>query len=177
MKKKFKTLTVIAAAFIMVFVLVGCGGAVNSVKGENFDCGNFEVFVPEGWQAYHGTDVFEEYEEGYDPNVVNIGKGVESELELFSKPMINITYSAGEKELIIPSKEIYEDGKDLEEFTTGEYTWNGFTATSLGYPIAVLFTEKGDMQIQANITLENGDMKVSLEDADVLAILERIKGK
>lgn len=175
MKKKFKILTVTVTVLMMLFVLAGCGGS--SVKGETFDCGNFEVFVPEGWYAYHGPDIFDEYEEGYDPNVVNIGKDAKDEVELFSKPMFNITYSNGEKNLIIPSKDIYKDGKDLEEITTGDYTWKGFTATSLGYPIAVLYTESGDMQIQANLTLENGDMKVSLEDADVLAILEGIKTK
>ena len=45
------------------------------------------------------------------------------------------------------------------------------------YPIAVLFTEDDDEQIQVAVTLENGDEKISLEDADVLAILEGIKVK
>ena len=160
----------------MLFVLVGCGDSMQSVKGETFDGGNIEVFVPEGWKAYHGPDVFGDYEEGYDPNVVNIGKGVENELELFSKPMVNIHYS-GDKSLIMPSKEMYEDGKDIADIKTGDYTWKGFTGVSMGYPIAILFTEFNDNQIQASITLENGDIKISLEDADVLALLEGIKIK
>lgn len=41
----------------------------------------------------------------------------------------------------------------------------------------MLFTEDGDEQIQVAVTLENGDEKISLEDADVLAILEGIKVK
>lgn len=42
---------------------------------------------------------------------------------------------------------------------------------------ARLFTEDGDEQIRVSITLENGDEKISLEDADVQAILEGIKVK
>ena len=38
-------------------------------------------------------------------------------------------------------------------------------------------TEFDDKQIQVSITLENGDSKISLEDEDVLAILEGIKIK
>ena len=63
------------------------------------------------------------------------------------------------------------------DIKTEDYTWEGFTAKSLGYPIAILFTEVGDKQIQVSITLENGDQKITLEDDDVLAILEGIKIK
>ena len=72
----------------------------------------------------------------------------------------------------MPSKELYKDGKDIEDIKTSDHTWRGYTATSVGYPIAVLFTEDGDEQIQVAVTLENGDEKISLEDADVLAILK-----
>ena len=110
-------------------------------------------------------------------NTVSIGKGAESELDLFNKPMVHITYSGKDRTLSMPSKELYKDGKDIEDIKTSDHTWRGYTATSVGYPIAVLFTEDGDEQIQVAVTLENGDEKISLEDADVLAILEGIKVK
>ena len=176
MRNKFKMMTVAITIFMMITALAGCGTSSKSVKGESFDGGNIEVFVPEGWKAFHDPDTFDDYEEGYDPNIVNIGKGVELEVELFSKPMVNIHYS-GEKSLIMPTKEIYEDGKDLEDIKNGDYTWKGFRGLSIGYPIAILFTEFDDKQIQVSITLENGDSKISLEDEDVLAILEGIKIK
>lgn len=174
MKKKFRVITAVVIAFTMIFVSVSCG---SSIKGETFDGGNIEVFVPEGWKAYHGADPFDSYEEGYNPNEVNIGKGVENELQLFGKPMLNIVYSGKDRTLYMPTKDIYENGKDLKDITTGEYTWKAFTAESLGYPIAVLFTEVGDEQLQVSLTLENNGEKISLEDEDVLAILERIKIK
>ena len=90
---------------------------------------------------------------------------------------MHITYSGKNRTLSMPSKELYKDGKDIEDIRTDAHTWRGYTATSVGYPIAVLFTEDGDEQIQVAVTLENGDEKISLEDADVLAILEGIKVK
>ncbi len=177
MRSKIRILTVLVTACMMMFLFAGCGNSAKSVKGETFDGGNIEVFVPDGWKAFHGPDTFGDYEEGYNPNSVNIGKGVEEELELFSKPMVQVTYSGKGKTLTMPSKDLYEDGKDIEDIKTEEHTWKGYTATSIGYPIAVLFTEDGDEQIQVSITLENGDEKISLEDADVQAILEGIKVK
>lgn len=176
MKNKVSIPIVLVVTLMMLFVFTGCEDSAESVKGETFDGGNIEVFVPEGWKAFHGADVFGDYEEGYNPNTVNIGKGVEDELDLFIKPMVGVTYS-GKKTLIEPSKEFYENGKDIDDIKTGDYIWKGFTADSLGYPIAILFTEVDDKQIQVSVTLENGDEKINLEDADVLAILKGIKIK
>lgn len=177
MRSKIRTPIVLIAIFMMISVFAGCGDSAKYVKGETFDGGNIEVFVPEGWKAFHGADTFGDYEEGYNPNVVSVGKGVEDELELLSKPMVHITYSGEDRTLTMPSKDLYQDGKDIRDIKTDEHTWKGYTATSIGYPIAVLFTEDGDEQIQVTVTLENGDEKISLEDADVQAILEGIKVK
>ena len=175
-----KRIWMVIMTMILSIGLVACGGSGGSggsVKGTTFDNTLFDVFVPDGWMAFHGVDIFDDYEEGYDPHVVNIGKGVKDESEIFSKPMVNISYSGEDFPLMIPTKDIYDEGKDIKDIETGEYTWKGFTAESLGYPIAVLYTEFDDKEIVVNITLENGDSKISLEDADVLAILEGINPK
>lgn len=76
--------------------------------------------------------------------------------------------------MMTPMKELYEETADLEPITIGNYTWNGFTGESIGTPIAILWTgEEGAGQIQLTICLENGD-KISLEDADVQAIIASI---
>ena len=174
MKNKLKLVVIFVALFSMIFAFSSCGAPV---KGEVFDGGNIEVFVPEGWKAFHGADVFGDYEEGYNPNVVSIGKGVEDEFELYSKPMVHITYSGKDRTLNMPPKELYENSKDIKDIKTDQYTWKGYTAISMGYPIAVLFTEFGNEQIQVSVTMENGDMKIDLNDADFKAILEGIKVK
>ena len=171
MKNKVGVLAALIVVFTMIFVFAGCADSAKSVKGESFDGGNIEVFVPEG------PDTFGDYEEGYDPNVVSIGKGAESDFDLFNKPMVHITYSGKDRTLTMPPKELYQDSQDIKDIKTDNHIWKGYTATSIGYPIAVLFTEYGDEQIQVSLTLENGEEKISLEDADVIAILEGIKVK
>lgn len=49
MRNKFKMMTVAITIFMMITALAGCGTSSKSVKGESFDGGNIEVFVPEGW--------------------------------------------------------------------------------------------------------------------------------
>ena len=177
MKNKVSVLAALIVVFTMIFVFAGCADSAKSVKGESFDGGNIEVFVPEGWKAFHGPDTFGDYEEGYDPNVVSIGKGAESDFDLFNTPMVHITYSGKDRTLSMPPKELYQNSQDIKDIKTDNHIWKGYTATSIGYPIAVLFTEDGDEQIQVSLTLENGDEKISLEGADVIAILEGIKVK
>lgn len=176
MKNKFRMTVVMMIAFMMVFTVTGCGNSGGKVKGETFDGGNIEVFVPEGWAAYHGPDIFDDYEEGYNPNVVYLGKGSKSDADLFNVPMVNITYSA-DKSMVTPTKDYYEEAKDIKDIETDEYTWKGFTAVSMGYPVAILFAEKGDVQIQVNVSLEGDEDKVTVEDADFIAILNGIKAK
>lgn len=124
--------------------------------------------------GFHGVDLFDEYEEGYDPNVIQIYKGAKSEWDQFSTPYVMISYYGPDNPMFEPSKDFYEEGADLEPVTLGDYTWKGFTAKSLDTPIAILWTgEEGSDQLQLTICLENGS-KISLEDADVQAIIASI---
>lgn len=174
-----KNIVSILVAVLLTAILAGCSGGSSvtdpaDITGETFDGGNVSALVPDGWMGFHGTDYFDEYEEGYDPNVIQIAKGAKTEWDLLSKPYVMVTYFSPDNPMYEPSKDYYEEGADLEPFTTGSYTWKGFTAKSLDTPIAILWTgEEGSDQIQVMICLENGD-KISLEDADVQAILASI---
>ena len=133
--------------------LAGCSGgpAVTDpadITGETFGDGNISALVPDGWMGFHGTDYFEEYEEGYDPNVIQIAKGAKSEWDLLSTPYVMISYFGPDNPMMEPMKELYEESADIEPVTIGDYT-------------------------QVMICLENGD-KISLEDADVQAIIASI---
>ena len=171
-------------AFLLTIVLLtatfaGCSGGSAptdpaDVKGKTFGDGNISALVPDGWMGFHGVDYFDEYEEGYDPNVIQICKGAKTEWDLLSKPYVMVTYFSPDNPMYEPSKDYYEEGADLEPFTTGSYTWKGFTAKSLDTPIAILWTgEEGADQLQLMICLENKD-KISLDDVDVQAILTSI---
>ena len=140
---------------LLTAILAGCSGGSSAtdpadIKGETFDGGNISALVPDGWMGFHGMDYFDEYEEGM------------------------MTYFSPDNPMYEPSKDYYEEGADLEPITLGSYTWKGFTAKSLDTPIAILWTgEEGEGQIQLMICLENGD-KISLDDADVQAIIASI---
>ena len=190
-----KNIVFLFTTVLLVAILVGCSGGSSAtdpadIKGETFDGGNVSALVPDGWMGFHGVDFFDEYEEGYDPNVIQIYKGAKSEWDQFSTPYVMISYYGPDNPMSTPyvmisyygpdnpmyepSKDYYEEGADLEPFTTGSYTWKGFTAKSLDTPIAMLWTgEYGEGQIQLMICLENGE-KISLDDVDVQAILASI---
>ena len=174
-----KNIVSILVAVLLTAILAGCSGgpAVTDpadITGETFDGGNVSALVPDGWMGFHGTDFFDEYEEGYDPNVIQIYKGAKSEWDQFSTPYVMISYYGPDNPMFEPSKDNYDEGADLEPITLGDYTWKGFTAKSLDTPIAMLWTgEYGEGQIQLMICLENGE-KISLDDVDVQAIIASI---
>ena len=65
-----KNIVSILVAVLFTAILVGCSGGSSAtdpadIKGETFDGGNVSALVPDGWMGFHGTDYFDEYEEGY----------------------------------------------------------------------------------------------------------------
>lgn len=184
-----KKLIALLLVVLMVLSLVACGGedkpeggktdeggnAVAEVKGEVYDTGIFKTLIPEGWKAFPVSDMFSEEENATDPEKLQIIKGGETEWDLFSKPYVAINIFPNNS-LLTPSKDWYDNAADLEPLAIGGYTWNGFTAESAGVPMAMLWTEdaKGN-DIQVTVMLKTTDGEVTLEDADVRAIIESIQ--
>jgi hypothetical protein len=183
-----KGLFLVLVAIFAIAVFAGCAGGeseaaspagrngeAEEVTEEIFDGGNLSVIVPKGWAAFHGPDIFEEYEEGYDPNVVQICKGGKSEVDLFTNPYIQIKYYGSDVEMWgTPSKDFYEETRDIEPMKLGNYTWEGFTGKSMDLPLALLWTEDGDDQFQVTVWQEVGGEKIGLGDADVQVILSNM---
>lgn len=178
MMKKYRGLA-LSLVLIMGLGFAACGekppASADEVKGEIYDTGVFTVMVPEGWLAVPGSDLFDEYEGDSDPTTVGIYKGAKNELDAYSTPGVTIIWNDPDKELIDPSL-LYDNVEKLDPVTTGSYTWDAFQGESIGSPIAVLTTESPAV-LQANLYLENGGKKISLEDAEVQAILGSITVK
>ena len=182
-----KKLTAVFLALVMVLSLAACtavqnllpgksdgGDTTAQVSGETFDAGRISVLVPSGWNAIPQHDVFSD-----DPNtmltdVINVCKGGSAPEDLFSKPYIRFDFGGKDKTLYMADKDFYEDVVDLEPLTTGDHTWNGYSCNNYGTPLTVLFCEEGEIQYQASVFTETSGGKISLEDADVLAILASI---
>ncbi len=176
-----KKILVLMLVIIMSLTLfVGCGddssnNGDGTIKGETYNAGNVSALVPNGWKAFPVTDPFADDPTTIDPDALRICKGGETETDIFSKPYLQINYYGEDMIFIAPSKDFYDNAVDLTPFTLGELTWNGYTADSMGYPIAVIWAEKGEVQYQVNCFLGTSGGTISLEDADVKAIIESIK--
>ena len=173
-------------AFMMAMVLclsmlAACGGsegeaADGEIKGDVFDAGNVSALVPKGWKAFPVTDAWAEEEGAMDPNQVSICKDGDSEWDLFSKPYISVIYYGADEELYPPDSSWYDNPVDIEDIKLSNLTWEGYTADSFGVPMAILWADDGaGNEYQANIVLKTDEGEISLDDADVLAILESVK--
>ena len=190
-----KTLTLLLVLCLLAAVFAGCGKEEPSLQetlqqtneneqspaavpetpetesggGELYDAGNVTVLVPAGWKAFPETDVFAEEEGTMNPDVLNVSKGAETDMDLFTKPYVRINYFGPSVQMGKPDASWYEDVKDVAPFTAGEHQWYGFTCDSLGSDLAILWC-----QYQASIFLGTGSEAISHEDADVQAILASV---
>lgn len=154
----------------------GAGGAEEGIKGEVYDTGSMSVLVPEGWLAIPVMDMWAEEADAKDPFQLQICKGAESEWDILTCPYLQIIYYDAGTDMMKPTKDWYGDAADLEPIVIGETTWEGFTGTSMDKPLTVLFTgEAGGDQYQVTMWTEGSEESISVEDAEVLAILESIK--
>lgn len=177
---KKKTLLMLVLAVAMVFSLAACGGGGggnDEVKGETFDVGNFTVLVPEGWEAVPVDDVWNDDPAVTNPDNVNIYKVTGDTLDQWNDPAVNVVTGSVGSNSLEGMKNFYDDVKDLDEQKIGNLTWNGFTGSSMGYNLAMLWAEDGDNYFQVTIwmNMSNGELKV--EDADVQAILGSVAHK
>lgn len=174
-----KLLVFTVAIMLVMAVFAGCSGGAGTsgdpadIKGEIFEGGEVSALVPEGWIGFHGADYWEEYEEGYDPTVIQIVKDGETEFDMFTHPYLQISYFPADYELY-DSRDVYENVEDVEPVTIGDYTWEGFSGTSLDTPITLLSTVSGDNQFQVIMCTKMSEGEISLDDADVQAILASI---
>ena len=172
-----KVLAMVLATLMCAAMFTACGAKepAAEVKGETFDAGNVSALVPKGWMAFPVSDLFAEEENATDPDALQLCKGAKTEWDLFSKPHMQINHYGPDSAMMEPSKDWYDDAEDLEPLQIGGRTWKGFTAKSFDVKIITLWTEDGEHQYQLSIWPEQSDGKISLDDADVQAIIASIQ--
>jgi hypothetical protein len=136
---------------------------------EIFDNGILRVIVPSGWKLFYGIDA----DGNESPKKLHIYKDAQTGLDVFTKAGITICFY-GKGEIYISPRAFYDNVQDLESFALGGYIWHGYTCTSLGYPYTMLETMCDGVTFQIMILMENGEHKISLNDADVQLIIESI---
>ena len=145
------------------------------VTGETYETGSFQALVPTGWKAFGVPDIWADEDDVMDPDALRIIKGGESDMDVFSRPYIQLNFYGPDTTLWNPDMSFYDDGEELEPITVGGLTWVGFKAKSLGSTIVMLWTEDEEIQYQASIFYEATNGSISLEDVDVLAILGSVQ--
>lgn len=143
--------------------------------GALYDAGNVTVLVPGGWKAFPDLDVFSEEEGATNPDVLNVSKGGQSDMDLFTKPYVRIAYSGPSVQMLEPDADWYEDVEELDPIITGEHEWSGFSCKSMGVPLTILWCEEGSIQYQATLSLGSDGDTISHQDADVQAILASVQ--
>ena len=181
-----KKLLALLMAGMLLFSMAACGGDETAEGGndggetaqsEVYDAGNVSVAVPSGWKAFEVKDTFGADPNAADPDLIEIAKDAETEIDLFTNPYIKISYFGKETTMMGISKDIYDGAADVAAFTAGSLTWEGFTASVSENTMAVLTAvdEATGAQFQAEVWLKTSAGEISLEDSDVLEILGSVK--
>ena len=147
---------------------------------ENHSTRIFSVFVPKGWE------ISPFYASGkVDPNVLGVHKGAANDYSGGLIPGMQISYRKGTGERL-PIKSFYNEVEDMEPMVIGSYTWQGFTSyqkytDTVLMPLTIIWTTVGDDAIQVGLFAPRGERgsvsQVSLDDADVIAIIASIKAE
>ena len=131
-----------------------------------FDSGYFRIVVPTGWLAFCGIDS----ECRTTQKKVHIFKDARSEMDIFTHVGITICFF-DRQDIYVSPKFFYDNVADMNPFTLGAYTWNGYTCTSMGYPYTMLEAKHDGCVFQVMILTKNGEYEISLTDSDVQTIL------
>ena len=98
MKRRIIALAAIVCA--MTLLLCACGGGSGGGGGETVDNGLLSATCPKGWMYYQPTDVFGETDADgnhpIDPKQMMFIKDGKSEWDLFSKPVVSLSYNEGQ---------------------------------------------------------------------------------
>jgi hypothetical protein len=139
---------------------------VSGMSHGQFDSGYFRIVVPEAWLAFCGIDS----ECRTTQKKVHIFKEAKLETDIFTHAGLTICFF-GKEDYYLSPKFFYDNVVDMEPFTLGAYTWNGYTCTSFGYPYTMLEAKHDGCVFQVMILTKNGEYEISLTDADVQTIL------
>lgn len=151
-----------------------------AIEKVTFTTGEVTVTLPESWTATGANETMDGYiQEDASLSSIYLVKNMESEMDVFRNPGIQINYYNKDTQMRGVGKDFYENTADLDPLELDNYTWTGYTGESMGAPLAILFAnyEKGEEdQFQVAVWFDmGGDDKITLEDDDVLEILSSIQ--
>lgn len=163
-----KSIKLVAALAIMMIALVGCApkDPVDQVKGTKIDAGRISSICPEGYNE------FMEHMTG--DSILFITKAEKLE-DIFNEPSITVYYGPLGS-MLMSSRGFYEDAKDIEGFTLGQFDWTGYTASGFGSEVTVYESEGdyGMIIVQVTTKTERSEQVIDPQSPEVKAIIKNI---
>jgi len=143
------------------------------VSAGKFENEEFSIAVPEGWNA---MPMYDQDEKEVSDQIILV-KGSDDPFAALNFPMITVSYGGPDNNKLPVDKDFYEEAEDLESLELGGKTWEGYTAMSFGSPMTYLFATDNDRTYQISIMTDQPEGSISLEDSDVIEIIESFIGK
>ncbi len=184
---KNRTIIVVCGIFCLGLALFsGCSLSSDSnsgdtlysqnVSGDTVSAGTVSALCPDGWTSIGAPDMTSSDSSATADNEIRFVKGGSSEEDILTNAYIDIIYYAEGSEIMeIDPTEWYDNVEEIEEFTTGNYTWAGYSAQSLGVPFVYMRCETDGNTLEVYLyTREGSENSASITDEDVLSILESI---
>ena len=195
MKKRIIALVAIVCAMTLLLCACGGGGGNNGGggAGETVENDLLSATCPKGWMFYQPTDIFAETDADgnhpADPTQMMFVKDGKSEWDLFSKPVVSVTYNDSELTddtltwtayfLTDPVEiSVTVDGVECRALTGRSLVDEENPDTDYWEYVYIFKPVEAGGYIQFSVPLHCGeDDGVKLEDADVSAILTSVKLK
>ena len=151
---------------------------IGNVAGNAVETGEISALCPDGWTNIDVYDVTAETPETLAANELKFVKGGSDQAALLTNPYIDIVYHGAGSEIMQPEPdEWYDNVTEIESFTTGNYTWSGYSAQTMGVPFAYVHADSDQYTIEVWLYTREGaedGNTASITDNDVLAILQSI---
>ena len=146
---------------------------IKNITGTVIDPGNITILCPQGWTNFFIPD----YISGSDknPNGLELYKGNEAEGYQYLMPGLEIQYYEFNPDT--PSDKFAGKSEVWGPVQIGGRTWQGYIGTDRNEASIWAQAKEKDSQIRVQIMFEAEGVEISLNDAEVQAILASIKIK
>lgn len=148
---------------------------IGNVKGKMVDPGNISVLCPDGWKSFSIPDYISSVENAKNPNGLELRKGTEGEGYQYLMPGLELQYyehGLGGDE---PTNNYEGKSESWGPIELGGRTWQGFIGLDAG---KAFIWAKGASEyslVTMRFELEAEGVEISLDDADVQAIIASLK--
>lgn len=150
------------------------GDSVGDVSGERISTGVISALCPDGWKSYDVTDFFSDDEDAIDLAGLQFNKGAQTEDDKYLTSGIEISYFDKDSYFMEPTPENYmvDNPEDWGPMELSGRTWIGFKDLDRGDTF--IWSQEGDYHLLVTLFIDSSDDKLSMEDAEVQAIISSI---